>query len=90
MYCHTQDVVLRIAIVDEEVEVYVRHRDKREFKAVYDSKLVGLALSRAPIAITKEQYENFSVNQNSASSSLLNLTCILYFATLEDCILSIC
>ena len=59
LYCDIQDIAVRISIIEGEVEVFVKHRESREFKAVYDSRVVGLALSDEPTAITKEQYDDF-------------------------------
>ena len=89
VYCDIQDVVLRIAVVDGEVEVYVKYRDKREFKTVYDSRLVGLALSREPVAITKEQYENFRSKEDIGFPGMLNYVCLLCYPAFEPYILSL-
>jgi len=59
LFSDFEDIVMRAAIVDGELEVYIKYRRGREFKAVYDSKLVGMALSSIPEIITKEQYDLF-------------------------------
>ena len=59
LYCEFEEVALRTVMADGEMEVYVKYRDTREFKAVYDSRLVGIALSDNPVQITKEEYYNF-------------------------------
>jgi hypothetical protein len=37
----------------------VKHKDTREFKAVYDSRIVGIALAGNPVIISREEYDNF-------------------------------
>ena len=59
LYCEFEDVVFRTSMVDGELEVYSKYREGREFKAVYDSRLVGMALSCIPVIITKQQYDMF-------------------------------
>lgn len=76
VYSDTHDAVMRIEIEKGEVEVFVKYRNKREFKAAYDSKLVGLALSKEPIEITKEDYDNFYSSGKSSLLTLLNLAFI--------------
>jgi hypothetical protein len=83
VYCDIQDVALRIAVIDGEVEVFAKYRDKREFKTVYDSKLVGLALSGKPLAITKEQYDNFTTIEGNKWSDFLRFVCLFFYPALD-------
>ena len=87
VYCDIQDVVMRITVVEGEVEVYVKQRNKREIKAAYDSRMVGLALSREPIAITEEQYDNFFTNERISLFNVLNLVYLLCYPIFEQEIL---
>jgi hypothetical protein len=73
VYCDVQDAVMRIEIENGEIEVYVRYRNKQEFKAAYDSKLVGIALSKEPVPISKEEYDNFFSTRGTSFLSMLNL-----------------
>lgn len=59
LYSEFEEVALRTELVGGEPEIYVKHKDTREFKAVYDSRIVGIALSNNPVYITREEYDNF-------------------------------
>lgn len=59
LYSEFEEVVLRTELVGGEPEIYVKHKDTREFKAVYDSRVVGQALANNPVLISKEEYDNF-------------------------------
>ena len=59
LFCEFEGIVMRTAMVDGELEVHIKYPQGREFKAVYDSRLVGMALSCIPEIITKEQYDKF-------------------------------
>lgn len=78
VYSDVQDAAMRIEIADGEIEVYVKYRNKQEFKAAYDSKLVGIALSKEPTPISKEEYDNFF---STKGYSLLTILNIFFFFT---------
>lgn len=59
LYSEFEEVALRTELVGGEPEIYVKHKDTREFRAVYDSRIVGIALSNNPVYITREEYDNF-------------------------------
>ena len=59
LYCEFEEVALRLVMEEGETEFYLKYRDTREFKAVYDSRLVGIALSANPVRISREEYNNF-------------------------------
>jgi hypothetical protein len=59
LYCEFEEVALRSVVVDGEVEFFIKYRDTREFKAVYDSRLVGIALEANPVRINRDEYNNF-------------------------------
>ena len=59
LFCEFEEVAIRSALVEGEVEFFIKYRDTREFKAVYDSRLIGVALSGNPVRITREDYINF-------------------------------
>jgi len=77
VYCDVQDAVMRIEIADGEIEVFVKYRNKQEFKAAYDSKLVGIALSKEPTPISEEEYNSFISTNGTSFLPLLNL--VLFF-----------
>jgi len=59
LFCEIEDVVLKTVLVDGEIEVFVKYKDSREFKAIYDSRLLWKVLSNNPLLITKEKYHSF-------------------------------
>lgn len=60
--CIKSDLIecaMRTEIVDGEVIYYLKFKDKREFRAIYSSRLVGETLLGEPVIITKEEYERY-------------------------------
>jgi hypothetical protein len=59
LFSEFEEIAMRTELVGGEPEIYVKHKDTHEFKAVYDSRIVGIALAGNPVIISREEYDNF-------------------------------
>ena len=59
LFCEFEEVALKKVLVDGEMEVYIKYKELREFKAIYDSRLLWKVLSNNPVMITQEEYHSF-------------------------------
>jgi|WetSurMetagenome_2_1015567.scaffolds.fasta_scaffold141831_1 hypothetical protein len=59
IYSDFEECAIRAEKVDGEIVYYLKFKGNHEFKAIYNSRLVGDALSSNPEFITKEEYNRY-------------------------------